>query len=182
MSIYGDNIFTINDKSINEAATNNIVRKNGKNYVIHTTAEVDKIAKQAADILKEYVKKLYSLPDWKEVKKNVEEDLQSGNEKLVGLHKMPNIVYDTWENYDGHLMYCIETEPFWMSQDNFYAEYKPGKYVYDLMDEIYKKLSSDSRVKKLPKFGGTHNGDDFAMWSIELKLDDNDIVYKEEKK
>jgi len=175
-ALYGDSIF-----SINENKTNNIVSKNGKNYEIHTTPEIDKIAKQAADILKEYIKKLYSLPEWKEVKKNVDEDLQNGKTKLVGLHKMPGITYDTWE-YNHHLIYCIQTDPYWMSQDNFYAEYAPGKHVYDLMDDIFKKLSSDTRLKKIPKFNGAINGDDYAMWGIELKLDDNDIVYKEEIK
>ena len=170
MGFYGDELFI-------EATTNMYKTEKGITYRYHTSQEVDSIAKKAAEIIKEYLKKLYSSPEWKEIKNKVKET----NNKYSGFKKMPSICYELQESYkENRFLYSIQTDPYWLSQDTFYAEYAPGKHVYNIMDKIYKELASDSRVKKLPNFSNTSNGDDYACWCIILELNfGTDVTLKE---
>ena len=169
MSIYGNNIF-------NEGFFDRF-KKTNNNIKYTVNNEIKEYGNQAAKILKEYVKLLYNSTEWKEIQKYLNKNSRYKNDnEYIGWNKMPSIVFTFNKN---KMTYYIETDPYWLSQEDFLEEYKKGKMVSDYLDQIYNKIKSDSRIKKIPRFNNTYIDDDFANWGIALKVEESDLVKEE---
>ena len=171
-NLYGDSIF-------NEGFFDKFKKPNNSNDTTKYTVsnEIKGYGNQAAEILREYVKKLYSSPEWKKIQSYLNKNSRYKNDDgYIGWTKMPTITFTFNKN---KMTYYIETDPYWLSQEDFLEEYKKGKIVADYLDQIYNKIKSDSRIKKIPKFSNTYTDDDYANWGITLKVEESDLVKEE---